>query len=252
MADWTNSNVPYVKMALALSGGPDGKLTVPSTFKLRIGSIVYLSANGIQTKTLQIDDILNATELMVRDPDRTIYSRFDCSLYTTILTAELTQPEQTNFFYNKEPAIADVYRILQDLRDYSGIKQGLPNILGNAWPVKLSDGINVLGTVLNPLNVTGTFAAPSGLATEATLIQVRDKLNTYVHEETPGGAINGVNANYTTFYKFKTGTTKFYLNGVRQNEGVGNDYLEDIGRQSITLALAPILGDTLIIDYIKD
>jgi hypothetical protein len=39
------------------------------------------------------------------------------------------------------------------------VDQGLPNAIGNAWPVEITDGTNVLGTLLHPLTVTGEVSS---------------------------------------------------------------------------------------------
>lgn len=44
--------------------------------------------------------------------------------------------------------------------DIGIVDQGTPNTLANGWPVEITDGVNVLGTVLNPLVTTGTFSPP--------------------------------------------------------------------------------------------
>lgn len=36
------------------------------------------------------------------------------------------------------------------------VDQGTPNTLSNGWSVKITDGTNVLGTAINPINTTGT------------------------------------------------------------------------------------------------
>lgn len=72
-----------------------------------------------------------------------------------------------------------------------------------------------------------------------------------VINETPTGTKNGVNKTFTTFYDFKPGTTKLYLNGIRQAEGVGNDYAEQVDHLTITFTNAPQSSDVLIIDYYK-
>lgn len=69
-----------------------------------------------------------------------------------------------------------------------------------------------------------------------------------VFNEVPGGAIDGLNTVFTTAYSFVSGTTDLYFNGSRQRIGV--DYNET-GATQITLAFAPIVGDNLIIDYVK-
>jgi len=72
-----------------------------------------------------------------------------------------------------------------------------------------------------------------------------------VHNEVPGGLVNGVNATFTTFFQFKTGSTKLFRNGVRQEEGPSADYVENVGLQSITFLVAPLAGDVLLIDYVR-
>ena len=72
----------------------------------------------------------------------------------------------------------------------------------------------------------------------------------FVDNETPGGVKNGSNVTFTTFYNYKPGTTKLFVNGVRQREGVGFDYLE-AGTNQLTLSIAPIVSDILLIDYSK-
>jgi hypothetical protein len=57
----------------------------------------------------------------------------------------------------------DEGRLIIDLSsatiDIGTVDQGEPNPdLGDAWPVEITDGTSVLGTVAHPLNVTGTTA----------------------------------------------------------------------------------------------
>ena len=70
----------------------------------------------------------------------------------------------------------------------------------------------------------------------------------FVSNETPGGAVNGINLVYTTLDSFTVSSTHLYLNGLRQQ--LNNDYTES-GANQITFALAPLAGDMLVIDYIK-
>jgi hypothetical protein len=165
MADWGSNLIPFAKLSLVVDGGSTGLLTVPSTFNLRIGAVCYLSATGLETKTLQIADIVSDTQLYVKLTDPLNYTRFNASAYTVLLSASLTQPEQTNFYIYKEPGIADVFRALRDLRDSTGIKQGAPNTVANAWPVKITDGTNVLGTNTNPI-VVSTGGSTATVVTE--------------------------------------------------------------------------------------
>lgn len=49
--------------------------------------------------------------------------------------------------------------------------QGLPNTLANAWPVEITDGTNILGTLANPIRVdpTGTTTQPVSGNVTATI-----------------------------------------------------------------------------------
>lgn len=67
--------------------------------------------------------------------------------------------------------------------------------------------------------------------------------------EVPTGTINGVNVTFTTVLPFRVGSTRFYFNGVRQLLGSGNDYSEGPGTQTLTLVVAPRVGDHLLVDY---
>lgn len=104
----------------------------------------------------------------------------------------------------------------------------------------LQDAVKVKsasGTIINP-------------ATEEALQQIFLKLAQEV-SETPSGTPDGVRKIFGTSYVFRTGSTKLYLNGVRQREGPGNDYVEDLGRNSVTFVVAPLSLDVLLIDYLK-
>ncbi len=72
--------------------------------------------------------------------------------------------------------------------------------------------------------------------------------------EVPVGAINSTNAEYTTASDFQTGTLKVYLNGMRQKEGVSNDYTIT-GSNSFTFndppKGSPGNPDLMLVDYIE-
>jgi hypothetical protein len=72
----------------------------------------------------------------------------------------------------------------------------------------------------------------------------------HTFNETPMGAINGFNDIFTTNLSFAQRTTRVYLNGVRQNIGIDNDYTEtDINQ--ITFTTMPQFRDSIIMDYIQ-
>lgn len=71
--------------------------------------------------------------------------------------------------------------------------------------------------------------------------------NAPMFNETPGGALNGVNLTFTTLYPFVPGTTAVYLNGLREFPGDG--YTE-AAPNSIVFDDAPLSTDKLRVDYI--
>jgi hypothetical protein len=71
-----------------------------------------------------------------------------------------------------------------------------------------------------------------------------------VDSEVPSGSVNGFNVVFGTAMPFKPGTTRFFLNGVRQRPGLAFDYTEGPGSQTLTLTLAPKSGDQLLVDYV--
>jgi hypothetical protein len=66
--------------------------------------------------------------------------------------------------------------------------------------------------------------------------------------ETPTGAINGTNLNYTSAHPYSPGLLAVYLNGLRLRRS--GDYTET-GNQSFQFINAPLTGDSLSIDYIQ-
>jgi hypothetical protein len=82
-----------------------------------------------------------------------------------------------------------------------------------------------------------------------------------VYGEALAGPINNVNTVFTTSQDFVPGTEAVYYNGVRQREGVTNDYVRSesggigTGFDTITFAVAPRnrsgprVDDVVIIDY---
>jgi hypothetical protein len=64
--------------------------------------------------------------------------------------------------------------------------------------------------------------------------------------ETPSGAINGSNVNFTTANPFVD--IAVYLNGLRLTSGAGNDYTVT-GSTSFTMAYPPQSGDALAVEY---
>jgi hypothetical protein len=62
------------------------------------------------------------------------------------------------------------------------------------------------------------------------------------------GIKNGTNTNFTTSSNFVSTTTRVFWNGLRLTRGATYDYTES-GANQITLAVAPVATDLLIIEY---
>lgn len=94
-----------------------------------------------------------------------------------------------------------------------------------------------------------------------TVSQTATASGTRVYGEDLAGLINDVNTVFTTAVDFVAGSEAVYFNGVRQREGVGNDYVRSesggvgTGFDTITFAAAPRNrpgskpDDTVTIDY---
>jgi hypothetical protein len=64
------------------------------------------------------------------------------------------------------------------------------------------------------------------------------------------GICNGSNTVFETTEPFIAGTTRVYVNGIRQFKGITADY-QELDQNSIEFTIAPESDDRLIIDYIK-
>lgn len=67
----------------------------------------------------------------------------------------------------------------------------------------------------------------------------------FVDDETPSGTINGSNVTFTISKAPTTGSLKVYRGGARQK--VGDDYT--ISGRTITFDVAPVVGETLLVDF---
>lgn len=75
-------------------------------------------------------------------------------------------------------------------------------------------------------------------------------LNTnFVDKETPSGSVNGSNVTFTLANTPVSGSEHIYLNGMLQNVGGGNDYT--ISTATITMATAPLTGESIRVSYRK-
>jgi hypothetical protein len=69
--------------------------------------------------------------------------------------------------------------------------QGTPNSIANAWPIKVTDGTNVLGTPSDPVRVdpTGTTTQPVSLSGSITVVQ---PTGTNLHTVVDSGTITSI------------------------------------------------------------
>lgn len=64
------------------------------------------------------------------------------------------------------------------------------------------------------------------------------------------GTKNSSNTLFTISANFVSNSTRVFINGVRMQRGVGNDYVE-VGTNQIQFTTAPDSGDIIVVDYIK-
>ncbi len=75
--------------------------------------------------------------------------------------------------------------------------------------------------------------------------------------EIPSGDIDGSNKIFTTAHKFAESSMRVHFNGQRLTEGTTEDYTlsesggSGSGFDTITLALAPVSPDVVLVDYAR-
>ena len=75
-------------------------------------------------------------------------------------------------------------------------------------------------------------------------------LKNYITEEDLSSQIDGIETEFTLLNDFVGGTIRVFLNGLRQQKGVGNDYVEE-APDKIKFNVALDVDDILLVDYIK-
>jgi len=113
--------------------------------------------------------------------------------------------------------------------------QGPPGVQGPAGP-QGPPGVQGPTGPQGPVGPQG----PPGMPAPGALV--------LVWGETPAGLINGTNRTYTTANTYRTNLLAVYLNGLRQRRT--DDYIE-LSSTAFQFVNAPILGDTLSVDYIQ-
>jgi hypothetical protein len=96
-------------------------------------------------------------------------------------------------------------------------------------------------------------AQTSGLAwADSSSIGTGVPIGDMIFGETPTGAINGTNDEFTLAEVPHQDTIRVYLNGVRMREGGSNDYEVMADTIMFQSGQIPQTGDILLVDYIKD
>lgn len=75
-------------------------------------------------------------------------------------------------------------------------------------------------------------------------------LKNFITEEDLSSQIDGIKTEFTLLNDFVGGTIRTYLNGLRQQKGVGEDYIE-VAPNKIEFVRALDIDDVLLLDYIK-
>lgn len=125
---------------------------------------------------------------------------------------------------------------------------GLQIADGTAGEILIGQGGGT-DTSFNAISGDATLAASGALTLAGDVLKEAD----LVVRETPSGTIDGANTTFTLANTPTTGTEEFYVNGILQVEGAGNDYT--ISGATITTAVAPKAApgnpDVLRVSYWK-
>ncbi|MGR3310668.1 MAG: hypothetical protein ACUZ77_07820 [Candidatus Brocadiales bacterium] len=84
----------------------------------------------------------------------------------------------------------------------------------------------------------------------ATVISPSPEAENMVFGEDLSAQCDGTQTVFTVTNAYAAGTLNVYLNGVRQRKGAGNQYTETTST-TFTMSVAPLAGDTLLVDYVK-
>lgn len=115
------------------------------------------------------------------------------------------------------------------------------------------DGVKMVRTtqiILHPPNVVEFIVAPpTGAALENWyLVPNAEEISLWVMDETPGGAKDGLNQDFSTFYPYVSGLIMVYRNGRKLQKGLSLDWVE-IDNRTIRLNVAPLSTDFIEVAY---
>ncbi len=99
-------------------------------------------------------------------------------------------------------------------------------------------------------NIDNTSDLNKPISTAAqTALNAKADLSKWIPREIPSGTKNGSNTIFTIANTPVTGSEMLFVNGQLMDAGAGNDYT--ISGTTITLAVAPLSTDKLLITYWK-
>ena len=75
-------------------------------------------------------------------------------------------------------------------------------------------------------------------------------LKDFITEEDLSSQIDGIATEFTLLNDYVSGTLRVYLNGLRQQKGVGEDYVE-VTPNKLDFVIHLEVDDILLVDYIK-
>ncbi len=93
-----------------------------------------------------------------------------------------------------------------------------------------------------------TFITAPIVGDNIQISYIPDVSTNYICREVPIGVINGSNTVYTLVHNVLSGTQMVFLRGLLQQPSI--DYI--ISNNIITFTIAPLIGDTLLVTYIKN
>ena len=75
--------------------------------------------------------------------------------------------------------------------------------------------------------------------------KIWELLDAYIIEEDLSSQIDGSKITFTTTYNIYNSRIKVFVNGVKEKQTI-------VGTNTVTLATAPIIGDQLFVEYLKN
>lgn len=109
----------------------------------------------------------------------------------------------------------------------------------------INEGTNLYFTNARAISAIFTGTSAQFLKANGTTNEIVTDLDANIT-----GSRNGSNTIFTISSNFVSNSTRVFLNGVRMQMGVGNDYIE-VGTNQIQFTSAPDAGDIIVVDYIK-